>query len=76
MSAIILEKEAPQLDATKFSPNFCSFVNSCLIKEMDHRPSLSQLVRHQFIENNREKEIDMVLTIIRFLCDELNKENK
>jgi len=75
LSAMILEKEAPKLDESKFSPSFCSFVDSCLIKEMDRRPSLSNLISHQFVLNNKNKETHMVLTIIRFLCDEIKKEN-
>lgn len=71
----ILEKESPELDRNKFSEDFCDFVDDCLIKKERKRPSLKELLNHPFIERYQNKDRDKILTIIRFICDEIKKDN-
>ena len=39
----------------KFSSLFCQFVNTCLQKEPDHRPSASTLLNHAFFKHAKKK---------------------
>ncbi|XP_028416622.1 STE20-related kinase adapter protein alpha-like isoform X2 [Dendronephthya gigantea] len=39
----------------KFSSFFCQFVNTCLQKEPDHRPSASILLNHSFFKHAKKK---------------------
>ncbi|CAH9146154.1 unnamed protein product [Cuscuta epithymum] len=45
----ILDDPSPSLSSHEFSPEFCSFVDSCLQKNPDARPTAEELLSHPFI---------------------------
>lgn len=50
---MIPTKPPPTLrDLTKWSPDFVDFVNSCLVKNPEERPSASQMLNHNFISKD------------------------
>eukprot|EP01105_Mastigella_eilhardi_P009071 TRINITY_DN2159_c0_g1_i1.p1 TRINITY_DN2159_c0_g1~~TRINITY_DN2159_c0_g1_i1.p1 ORF type:complete len:637 (-),score=126.31 TRINITY_DN2159_c0_g1_i1:264-2174(-) len=49
----LLFSEPPTLtDSRKFSPQFSSFIASCLVKDPDSRPTVNDLLQHPFILRN------------------------
>ena len=46
-----------------------------LMKEESQRPSLRSLMNHTFIQENMDKNMDKIRTIIFFICDVIKKEN-
>lgn len=55
---MIPTKPPPTLrDLTKWSPDFVDFVNSCLVKNPEERPSASQMLNHNFIKNAKPATI-------------------
>ncbi len=45
------------------------------MKEESQRPSLRSLMNHTFIQENMDKNMDKIRTIIFFICDVIKKEN-
>lgn len=46
------------------------------MKEESRRPSLRDLMYHPFIQQNQnEKSMDKIMTIMVFVCDVIKKEN-
>jgi serine/threonine protein kinase len=39
----ILDDPSPSPSKEKFSPEFCSFVDACLLKDPDNRPTAEQV---------------------------------
>ncbi|XP_050734915.1 dual specificity mitogen-activated protein kinase kinase hemipterous-like isoform X3 [Eriocheir sinensis] len=56
----VLQDDPPSLpkDGT-FSPEFCDFVNDCLIKEYRHRPKYKKLLDYPFIKKYEQKKVDV-----------------
>ncbi|KAK3867553.1 hypothetical protein Pcinc_027009 [Petrolisthes cinctipes] len=56
----VLQDDPPSLpkDGT-FSPEFCDFVNDCLIKEYRHRPKYKKLLEYPFIKKYEQKKVDV-----------------
>ncbi|KAG7171813.1 Dual specificity mitogen-activated protein kinase kinase 7-like [Homarus americanus] len=56
----VLQDDPPSLpkDGT-FSPEFCEFVNDCLIKEYRHRPKYKKLLDYPFIKKYEQKKVDV-----------------
>nr|XP_045613553.1 dual specificity mitogen-activated protein kinase kinase 7-like isoform X3 [Procambarus clarkii] len=56
----VLQDDPPSLpkDGT-FSPEFCEFVNDCLIKEYRHRPKYKKLLDYSFIKKYEQKKVDV-----------------
>ncbi|KAH7284485.1 hypothetical protein KP509_34G056300 [Ceratopteris richardii] len=50
---------SPTLPEDQFSPEFRGFVDSCLQKEADSRPTAEQLLSHSFIRKYETTEIDL-----------------
>jgi serine/threonine protein kinase len=45
----ITSAPSPTLDRTKFSPEFCDFIDLCLRKDPAQRPSAKELLHHPFV---------------------------
>ncbi|XP_063878350.1 dual specificity mitogen-activated protein kinase kinase hemipterous-like isoform X3 [Scylla paramamosain] len=56
----VLQDDPPSLpkDGT-FSPEFCDFVNDCLIKEYRLRPKYKKLLDYAFIKKYEQKKVDV-----------------
>jgi len=46
----IVENPAPSLPSDKFSSEFCSFISSCLCKNVTKRPFAADLLDHPFLQ--------------------------
>ncbi|KAF5479653.1 hypothetical protein F2P56_000457 [Juglans regia] len=55
----ILEDPSPSPSKLNFSPEFCSFINACLQKDADARPTAEQLLSHPFITKYDHAEVDL-----------------
>jgi mitogen-activated protein kinase kinase 7 len=55
----ILTQDAPVLNGEEFSENFKSFVNQCLIKQVKDRPKYNVLMKHPFIQQYKNTEVDV-----------------
>ncbi|RNA22817.1 dual specificity mitogen-activated kinase kinase 6 [Brachionus plicatilis] len=69
---VIVSKDPPKLDETKFSPELCEFANKCLVKMPDNRASCSELLDHEFIK--KYLEIPNDLEYIKKVMDEVKKD--
>ncbi|WJX70223.1 Mitogen-activated protein kinase kinase 3 [Trifolium repens] len=55
----ILDDPSPSPSKEKFSPEFCSFVDACLMKDPDNRPTAEQLLSHSFIMKYETAKVDL-----------------
>lgn len=57
----ILYQDAPtyKLDTDQFSSNFKSFVNICLVKDVNKRPKYNILLQHPFILQYKDPELEI-----------------
>ncbi|KAJ8750089.1 hypothetical protein K2173_014004 [Erythroxylum novogranatense] len=55
----ILEDPSPSPSKQKFSPEFCAFIDSCLQKDPDARPTAEQLLSHPFITKYAQTNVDL-----------------
>ncbi len=58
----ILQCDAPKLednDSVKFSDNFKSFVNCCLVKDVKKRSKYNILLQHPFVLTSKETNVDV-----------------
>ncbi|WVZ15257.1 hypothetical protein V8G54_012823 [Vigna mungo] len=55
----ILDDPSPSPSKNKFSPEFCSFVDACLQKDPDTRPTAEQLLLHPFIKKYENDNVDL-----------------
>ena len=51
----ILKNDPPTLDQKKYSNNFVSFVNACLVKDPKKRSTAEELLEHRFIQDAEDK---------------------
>ncbi|KNC74902.1 STE/STE20/YSK protein kinase, partial [Sphaeroforma arctica JP610] len=66
----------PELDETKckYSRDFKDFINQCLKKDPEERPSAKDLLRHRFIKNAARTNI-LIELVERFHFYEANNQN-
>ncbi|XP_022885326.1 mitogen-activated protein kinase kinase 3 isoform X1 [Olea europaea var. sylvestris] len=64
----ILDDPSPSLSKQKFSPEFCLFVDACLQKNPDSRPTAEQLLSHPFITKYEDAGVDLG-TFVRSIFD-------
>ncbi|KAM6572328.1 hypothetical protein CsatA_016408 [Cannabis sativa] len=55
----ILEDPSPSPSKHNFSPEFCSFIEACLQKDADARPTAEQLLSHPFIIKYKDTQVDL-----------------
>lgn len=55
----ILDDPSPSPSECKFSPEFCSFIDACLQKDPDARPTAEQLLSHPFITKYEQSRVDL-----------------
>ncbi|OIW12382.1 hypothetical protein TanjilG_04131 [Lupinus angustifolius] len=55
----ILDDPSPSPSKQTFSPEFCSFVDACLQKDPDIRPTAEQLLLHPFITKHETAKVDL-----------------
>jgi len=68
----VVTKPSPSLPETIFSSDLCQFIDLCLKKNPDERPSSTQLLEHSFIKKSVSKEFDMAA----WVCNIVTKKNK
>ncbi|XP_022684786.1 mitogen-activated protein kinase kinase 3 isoform X2 [Setaria italica] len=57
--AMILDDPSPTPPQDAYSSEFCSFVNDCLQKDADARPTCEQLLSHPFIKRYLKTDVDL-----------------
>ncbi|KAL6006057.1 Protein kinase C signaling pathway involved MAPKK protein [Asimina triloba] len=62
----IVDQPPPSAPPDQFSPEFCSFISSCIQKDPQDRMSSLDLLEHPFIKKFEDKDIDL-----RILMDSL-----
>lgn len=55
----ILEDPSPSPSKKFFSPEFCTFIDACLLKDANVRPTAEQLLSHPFITRYASAEVDL-----------------
>jgi len=55
----ILDDPSPTPPEDAYSPEFCSFINDCLQKDADARPTCEQLLSHPFIKRYLKTNVDL-----------------
>ncbi|WOK93010.1 mitogen-activated protein kinase kinase 3 isoform X1 [Canna indica] len=55
----ILYDPSPTPSKDSFSPEFCSFIDACLQKDADARPTAEQLLSHPFIRKYESASVDL-----------------
>nr|CAB3463693.1 unnamed protein product [Digitaria exilis] len=55
----IVDQPPPSAPADQFSPEFCSFISSCIQKDPAERMSASELLNHPFIKKFEGKDLDL-----------------
>ncbi|XP_027126229.1 mitogen-activated protein kinase kinase 3 [Coffea eugenioides] len=55
----ILDDPSPSPRKQDFSPEFCSFIDACLEKDADARPTAEQLLAHPFIVKYEDTAVDL-----------------
>lgn len=56
----IVQSPAPQLPTDQFSPEFCSFIEDCLQKAPEERPTAAELLTHPFIKKYERDNIGIL----------------
>ncbi|KAK1418570.1 hypothetical protein QVD17_27715 [Tagetes erecta] len=59
----IVAKPPPSAPSDQFSPEFCSFVSSCIQKDPKDRSSALDLLSHPFIKKFEDKDIDLAILV-------------
>ncbi|KAL1825434.1 hypothetical protein ACET3Z_012212 [Daucus carota] len=59
----IVRSPVPSAPADQFSPEFCSFVSSCIQKDPVDRSSAVDLLDHPFIKKFEDKDIDLAILV-------------
>ncbi|KAL6994391.1 Mitogen-activated protein kinase kinase 3 [Sarracenia purpurea var. burkii] len=68
----ILDDPSPSPPKHIFSPEFCSFINACLQKDADARPTAEQLLSHPFITKYEDARVDLE-SFVRSIFDPTQK---
>ncbi|CAL5001914.1 unnamed protein product [Urochloa decumbens] len=55
----ILDDPSPAPAKYVYSPEFCSFISTCLQKDADARPTCEQLLSHPFINRYKKTSVDL-----------------
>ncbi|CAO2833592.1 unnamed protein product [Amaranthus hypochondriacus] len=55
----ILDDPSPSPSKEKFSSEFCSFIDACLLKDAEARPTAEQLLSHPFIIKYQDSQVNL-----------------
>ncbi|GMH15005.1 hypothetical protein Nepgr_016846 [Nepenthes gracilis] len=55
----IMDDPSPSPPRDEFSPEFCSFIDACLQKDGDARPTAEQLLSHPFLTKYENAQVDL-----------------
>ncbi|KAM1953950.1 hypothetical protein EV2_024129 [Malus domestica] len=55
----ILDDPSPTPSKHQFAPEFCSFIEACLQKDADERPTAEQLLSHPFITKYEDSQVNI-----------------
>ncbi|CAD5234320.1 unnamed protein product [Bursaphelenchus xylophilus] len=55
----IRDEDPPQIDPNNFSPEFCDFVKSCLLKSNQERPKYDRLSKMPFLIRASQSDVDV-----------------
>jgi serine/threonine protein kinase len=69
----IVNDPIPRLPARNFSQSFCQFIDLCLTRDAERRPTPLQLQAHQFIRTSQDSKVDMKGWAQSFLAPNLNQ---
>ncbi|CAI0418987.1 unnamed protein product [Linum tenue] len=69
----ILDDPSPSPPRDKFSPEFCSFIDVCLLKDPDARPTADQLLTHPFITKHAHDTSVDLAAFVRSVFDPTRK---
>ncbi|KAE9588163.1 hypothetical protein Lal_00002906 [Lupinus albus] len=61
--ANIVQSPPPSAPSDQFSPEFCSFVSSCIQKDPRDRLTSLELLSHPFIKKFEEKDLDLEILV-------------
>jgi serine/threonine protein kinase len=64
----ILDDPSPSPPKNRFSQEFCSFIDDCLQKDADSRPTAEQLLSHPFIKKYDGADVDLA-SFVRSIFD-------
>ncbi|VFQ81340.1 unnamed protein product [Cuscuta campestris] len=59
LMSTIVDQPEPRASPDQFSPEFCSFISSCVQKDPKKRLSANELMRHPFIHKHDDLDIDL-----------------
>nr|GEV29844.1 mitogen-activated protein kinase kinase 6 [Tanacetum cinerariifolium] len=59
----IVSKPPPSAPTDQFSPEFCTFVSSCIQKDPKNRSSALDLLSHRFIKKFEDMDIDLAILV-------------
>lgn len=59
----ILDDPSPSPSKNLFSLEFCSFIDACLQKDAESRPTAEQLLSHPFIRKHDEARVDLAIFV-------------
>lgn len=69
----ILQQDAPKLgDKIKFSDNFRTFVEHCLIKDFNKRPKYNLLLQYPFVLESKQSNVDVKAWFDKVINDSIN----
>ncbi|EDO45553.1 predicted protein, partial [Nematostella vectensis] len=70
----IVNEPPPILPGAHFSPEFCEFVQKCLVKNPKQRADLTYLMTHKFIAKADKSNVDFAKWISQFLSEDSNSQ--
>lgn len=59
----ILEDPSPSPPNDIFTPEFCSFIDACLQKDAEARPTAEQLLSHPFVRKHDDATVDLAVFV-------------
>ncbi|KAJ1285180.1 hypothetical protein BS78_03G260300 [Paspalum vaginatum] len=59
----IVDQPPPFAPADQFSPEFCSFISSCIQKDPAQRMSASELLNHPFLKKFEDKDLSLRILV-------------
>ncbi|PIA51761.1 hypothetical protein AQUCO_01100558v1 [Aquilegia coerulea] len=68
----ILYDPSPSPSDKSFSPEFCSFIDACLLKDADARPTADQLLAHPFVKKYEDARVDLA-AFVQSVFDPIQK---